>query len=104
MRGPAIAVDGILGRAYAGHKVPLLVVDLDARVLSGQGELLGHVVIDRAKDYQSCQQELWGPHSPFQAVPVDIARGTCANGKTSVPLARRSEDSSGGRARAKHLG
>jgi transposase InsO family protein len=45
-----------VGRAYAGRRVLLLVADRDVRVLSETGELLGHTVIDPAKNYQSCRQ------------------------------------------------
>ena len=45
-----------VGRAYAGRRVLLLVADRDVRVLSETGELLGHTVIDPAKNYQSCKQ------------------------------------------------
>jgi transposase InsO family protein len=44
-----------VGRAHAGATVLLLVADRDVRVLSEGGELLGHTVIDAAKDYQSCR-------------------------------------------------
>jgi len=44
-----------VGRAYAGHRVLLLVADRDVRVLSETGELLGHTVIDPAKGYQPCR-------------------------------------------------
>ena len=47
-----------VGRAYARAKVLLLVADRDVRVLSEAGELLGHAVIDPAKDYQSLRKPL----------------------------------------------
>jgi transposase InsO family protein len=41
-----------IGRAHAGTRVLLLVADLDVRVLTEDGELLRHLTIDPAKDYQ----------------------------------------------------
>ncbi len=40
------------GRARAGTQVLLLVKDLGVRVITEDGELLRHLAIDPAKDYQ----------------------------------------------------
>jgi transposase InsO family protein len=42
-----------VGRAHKGRRVLALVADQDVRVLSDDGELLGHYRIDPAKDYQA---------------------------------------------------
>ena len=44
-----------VGRAHAGARVLLLVADRDVRILTETGQLLGHTVIDPAKDCQSCR-------------------------------------------------
>jgi transposase InsO family protein len=41
-----------VGRAHKGRRVIVLVADLDIRVLSEEGELLRHLTLDPAKDYQ----------------------------------------------------
>jgi transposase InsO family protein len=41
-----------VGRAHIGTRVLLLVHDLDVRVITEDGELLRHLVIDPARDYQ----------------------------------------------------
>jgi transposase InsO family protein len=62
-----------VGRAYAGHRVLLLVADRDVRVLSPEGELLGHATIDPAKGYQSCRAPA-GPDSAAKAPAVKKGR------------------------------
>jgi len=41
-----------VGRAHKGRRVIVLVCDLDIRVLSEDGELLRHLTLDPARDYQ----------------------------------------------------
>ena len=41
-----------IGRAHAGIRVLLLVNDLAVRVLSEDGELMRHLILDHAKDYE----------------------------------------------------
>lgn len=45
-----------VGRAHAGRKVLLLVANADVKVLTEDGEALGRVVIDPAKNYQALQK------------------------------------------------
>lgn len=48
-----------IGRAYAGTKVRLYIADLDVRVVTMDGELLRHLVIDPNVSYQ--RQNSWVP-------------------------------------------
>ncbi len=41
-----------IGRAHAGIRVLLLVQDLDVRVITEDGELLGQLTLDPSRDYQ----------------------------------------------------
>lgn len=48
-----------IGRAYAGTKVRLYIADLDIRVVTMEGELLRHLVLDPSVRYQ--RQNPWAP-------------------------------------------
>jgi hypothetical protein len=41
-----------VGRAHMGRRIIALVLDLDIRVLSEEGELLRHLTLDPTRDYQ----------------------------------------------------
>lgn len=45
-----------LGRRHAGTRVLLLVADLDVRVLTEDGELLGTLTLDPDRDYQAARR------------------------------------------------
>ncbi|MGD0810255.1 MAG: integrase core domain-containing protein [Acidimicrobiales bacterium] len=47
-----------VGRAYAGAKVMMLIANADVRVITVDGEFLGHVVVDPAKNYQPLERDV----------------------------------------------
>jgi hypothetical protein len=47
-----------VGRTYAGAKVMMLTANADVRVITTDGQFLGHLVIDPAKNYQPLQKDL----------------------------------------------
>jgi transposase InsO family protein len=47
-----------VGRAHAGAKVMMLIANADVRVITTDGEFLGHLVIDPTKNYQPLEKDV----------------------------------------------
>ena len=47
-----------VGRAHRGTRIRLYVADLDVKIVSFEGELLRHLVIDPSRRYQGLDREI----------------------------------------------